>query len=421
MALDGFSERRDVNRIDRTALLVAAIGATVAGCGPGHAGSIRPTVADSAGVEVVTTDPLKSGQQCTVGGAPFFAVGDALGDERYEFYNVRGMARLSDGGVAIIDRRDQRLRIFSESGEFVRAMGGRGEGPGEFRNPLGLWVLPGDTVWVGDYRPQRFLVFTADGDFVRPVTLDPFYANPSRGGGVLSNGFSVNVREEGGGYDYRTPTDVVVEAHGPDGALQGTLAVLAGAREGPPTGSISLTLEPLFQARPSFDANGATIAIANGTDPEVRLLDEQFNLERVVRWFDPDRDVTRAHVQAWREEYLERRAGNEGMLSEVAEITLSEDRPVADRFPAVSSLVVGRDGRIWVVRYRRPREDTGWLVFEPDGHFLCHLEPVPGLAVYEFGADYLLGARRDSLGVESVVMHELRLPAGTPLETAPGR
>ena len=73
-------------------------------------------------------------------------------------------------------------------------------------------------------------------------------------------------------------------------------------------------------------------------------------------------------------------------------------------------MTVGRDGRIWVRRYPRPRETTGWLVFQPEGDFLCHLDPVPGLQVYEFGTDYILGASRDALDIESVVMYELITP-----------
>ena len=138
-----------------------------------------------------------------------------------------------------------------------------------------------------------------------------------------------------------------------------------------------------------------------------------------MRWLDPERDVTSAHVRAWREEYLESREGAEGMAAEFTELMAGEDRPIADRFPTVSSLAVGRDGRIWVRRYPRPRESGGWMVFEPDGEFLCHLAPVPGLGVYEFGADYLLGTRRDSLDVESVVMFDLH-PPPDPVSELPG-
>ncbi|WP_419935312.1 6-bladed beta-propeller [Candidatus Palauibacter sp.] len=375
---------RSETRLPRV-FLFAAIGVVTPGLRPGEVEAQRAaSVVDSAGVSIITSDPFSSDRRCTVGDEPFFSVGDALGDDRYEFYTLRGMARLSDGSVAVIDRRDQRVRIFSETGEFLRSMGGRGDGPGEFRNPWFLWALPGDTLWVGDYRPQRFNVFSGDGEFIRLVTLDPLYPNPSHGGGVLSNGTWVNLRQD---YeketDFRTPQTLLVEAHGPAGV-----------------------------ASPDVDADGTTIAVTSGRDPEVRILDEQFRLARIIRWFDEDRDVTRADVRAWRDEYVkQQRDRNLGDLAETfrpqTAALLSDERPVADSFPTASSVTVGRDGRIWVRRYPRPREATGWLVFEPEGDFLCHLDPVQGLQVYEFGSDYILGSRRDALDIESVVMYEL--------------
>ncbi len=140
------------------------------------------------------------------------------------------------------------------------------------------------------------------------------------------------------------------------------------------------------------------------------MLDQEFRLRRIIRWLDGDRDVTSADVRAWREDYLARRRGD-GERSPITDLNVSDDRPVADRFPAVSRLVAGRDGRVWVARYPKPRESWDWLVFEADGDFLCHAEPVPGLDTWEVGADYVLGAREDALGVESVVMLPLQLPA----------
>ncbi|WP_420634488.1 6-bladed beta-propeller [Candidatus Palauibacter sp.] len=396
--------------------VLVALGAAASMFNPAEAEAQRTSMVDSAGVSIVTSDPFSSDRRCTVGAEPFFSLGDALGDERYEFYTLRGMARLSDGSVAVIDRRDQRVRVFSESGEFLRSMGGRGEGPGEFRNPWFLWALPGDTLWVGDYRPQRFNVFSPDGEFIRLVTPDPFYLNPSHGGGVLSNGHSINTRDDGRDRDdFRTPRDYVIEAHRADGALVRELMTLPGRRFGRVEEAPNFLLDPLFDGRPSVDANGTTIAVTAGRHPEVRLLDERLRLRRIIRWIDEDREVTRADVRAWREEYVrqqrERDLGNlaETLRPQMAAL-LSDERPVADRFPAASSVRVGRDGRIWVRRYPRPRETTGWLAFEPDGDFFCHLDPVPGLQVYEIGADYILGSRRDELDIESVVMYELIPP-----------
>ena len=394
----------------RTMPALAVVALAIPACGGEPPAVVRTMVVDSAGVVTVTSNPLNSDRRCTAGDEPTFHVGDAASDDRYQFYGVRGVARLSDGSVAIADRGTKSVRIFGSTAEYVRSMGREGEGPGEFRDPLSIWALPGDTLWVGNSRPWYFNVFTAAGEFVRLVRPNPAYANPSRGGGVLSNGSSVNVRVEGEGEDYRTPQDVFVDAHARDGELIGTLMALEGRRFGPPTGPINFVLDPLFEAMPSVDASGATVAVANGRDPEVRLLDDEFWLRRSIRWPDSDRNVTAAHVNAWREDYLERR-GADGARSPVTDLLVSEDRPVADRFPTVSGIVVGRDGRIWVRRYPRPRETTGWLVFEPEGDFLCHFEPVPGLQVYEFGPDYILGSRRDALDIESVVMYELMVPA----------
>lgn len=398
-------------------MLVAALGA-VTWLHPAEAEAQRaPSVVDSAGVRIVTSDPLGSNQRCTVAAEPFFSVGDALGDERYEFYSLRGMARLSDGSVAIVDRRDQRVRIFSEAGDFLRAMGGRGDGPGEFRNPWFMWALPGDTLWVGDYRPQRFHVFSPEGEFVRLVTLDPVYPNPSRGGGVLSSGVSINMREDWETEsDFQTPQTLLVEAHGSDGVFSETRIPLSGRRMGSVESAPRFNFGPLFEAGPDVDARGTTVAVSSGRDPEVRVLDEQLRPTRIIRWLDEDRDVRRADVRAWREDYLRRQRERDlgdyaATLRPQAEALASDERPVADVFPAAASVMVARDGRIWVRRYSRPRETAGWLAFERDGRFLCHLDAVPGLAqVYEFGADYVLGSHRDALDIESVVMYRLVPP-----------
>lgn len=96
-------------------------------------------------------------------------------------------------------------------------------------------------------------------------------------------------------------------------------------------------------------------------------------------------------------------------MAEAHDAMISEDRPVAELFPAISTVMVGRDGRIWVRQYDRPREDRGWLAFEPDGQFLCHLEPLPG-SVREFGSDSVLLLHESELGVQTVQLHRLELP-----------
>ena len=79
----------------------------------------------------------------------------------------------------------------------------------------------------------------------------------------------------------------------------------------------------------------------------------------------------------------------------------------------MSSVMIGRDGRVWVLPYRKPRaEPPRWMAFEPDGDFLCHLDnPHSGLSTYEFGADYWLGIHTGEFGIQRVMMYRLEPPA----------
>lgn len=207
-------------------------------------------VTDSAGIEIVTSDPWTAEARCAIGDGPVLSIGAREGDAPDIFFQVRHAARLSDGSVAVVDGSSREVRVFSETGAHLVSMGGRGEGPGEFRGPWLLWVLPGDTLWAGDYPPWRFNIFSADGIFIRSVTPeDSSLHTLIPPGGVLDGGSSVNVTQAtgGAGDEFATPVNYLVIAHGPDGALLDTLATLPGKRLVSVQGFAGF-VEPLFEA-----------------------------------------------------------------------------------------------------------------------------------------------------------------------------
>ena len=68
---------------------------------------------------------------------------------------VRAVAADSRDNIYILDYVEQEIYVFDAAGEFVRTIGGQGDGPGEFRNALGPAIAPGDTLWVADQRAPR--------------------------------------------------------------------------------------------------------------------------------------------------------------------------------------------------------------------------------------------------------------------------
>ena len=361
---------------------------------------------DSVGMQIVTSDPASSDATCTISEEPVLIIGEDEEDDNQWFTSIRGMGRLSDGSVVAVDRRTAEVRIFDETGRHLRSMGSSGEGPGEFLNPYILWITAGDTLWIGDYRPWRYNAFTAQGQFVRRVSLSPAFLNSSRAGGVLDNGYTVNSRLDWvrlGNFD--APDTLIVEVHNPSGELVGSLARIPNGTSGTFREAPNFRLSPLFQSFAEVDARGSTIVLAHGNEPEVRVLDDEYNLRTIIRWFEPDRKVTSADVRAWRKDYVESQRESPDMQKYV-DVSIRRDRPVADVFPAMSSVVIGRDGRIWIRQYDRPREDRGWLAFGADGEFICHMAQLPG-SVWEFGADYVLLRHRSERGMETIRMHRL--------------
>ena len=361
---------------------------------------------DTAGAVVVTSAPLSSEATCTISEVPTLVIGNNERDDNQWFSVVRGAARLSDGSIVVADRYAAEVRIFDREGRHMRSMGRSGEGPGEFRNPFGVWVTSGDTLWAGDYRPWRYNVFTAEGDFVRQVNLKPVYQNPSRGGGVLDNGFTINARERWGRKpDFSERRSFFVEVHDPSGNRMDDPLKMLGPREGIiRAGPSDLVTRELFGSEPDIDARGSIIALVHGAKPEVLLLDQRLSVNTIIRYDDPGQNVTRAHVRAFRDNLRKRRGRRWG---EYDDAEVSPDRPVADMFPYISSVKIGREGRIWINRSDLPGEERGWLAFEADGRFVCHLAEMPGIT-REFGADYVLLELEE--GAPTVRMHELKLP-----------
>ena len=395
------------------ALLMAGVGGWNAQPAPAQQIEI-----DSTGVRRVTIDPSAADAMCSVGEEPTFSVGDDEDHDELWFSRVLGVARLSDGSVAVADDQSREVRIFDASGSHVRSMGREGEGPGEFDNIWFMWRLPGDTLWVGDFRPWRYHLYTSTGEHVRTVTMDPLYANRSRGGGVLANGVSLNVRyEPARRRDFKTPDSWHVEAHGPDGKLLGTLMTLPGRTFGRVGGDASNFYDsPLFDASSSIDVAGRTVAVANGRDPEVKVLDDELRLRLVVRWDDPGREVTAAHVRSAREA-RRRRAGEAGEERRLGISDLDSDLPAADFFPSVSSVKAGVDGTVWVWRYPRPGVPgrSRVMAFGSDGDLECFLTTnKDDYRILEFGADYVLGVHTTELGVQHVAMYDLVRPAAPP-------
>jgi hypothetical protein len=93
---------------------------------------------------------------------------------------VRQLAPLPEGGVAVLDGMAQEIRVFGPEGEYERALGGLGGGPGELEGAQGLLLGPDSLLRVPEQGNARMSYFHPDSGFVDSHRFH-VYTSSSRG------------------------------------------------------------------------------------------------------------------------------------------------------------------------------------------------------------------------------------------------
>ncbi len=89
------------------------------------------------------------------------------GSGRAAFDRIADMAVSPDGMVYVTDSGNNRVQVFTSTGNYVGQWGGRGKAKGRFKGPGSIAVSDDGTVYVADGGNSRIESFTPDGDFLR--------------------------------------------------------------------------------------------------------------------------------------------------------------------------------------------------------------------------------------------------------------
>ena len=374
-----------------------------------------------------------------------FRVGALSGEDWEQFGNVRMVGFDGAGQLYIFDSIADRIFVVSPNGEFVRAFGRPGDGPGEFRNPDGLAVMRDGRVVIADIGHRAYHLFDADGEFERMVrmpselgTLRLTELLPDPGGRAVFS--TVEGQALGlvlGGSVRTTPhttrpvervmltarvatKDTVAEGWLPDGDPRSwpvgdrrTLDLPSQKVFGPPMlagvlpdGSVAFS-----------DSSAYVVKIARAEEGVWRIL------KRPLRPIP----VTNRVIEAEEQRQLMNASGGGSVLNGVRESPQGSRRRALERieelefFEEVSiirNLKTGWDGEIWVQRHGEdPADRYGPVdVLDMDGRYLgtfpagtIRLQtPVRPVGLAAFGPDGLVAfIERDELDVKTVVVRRL--------------
>ena len=91
-------------------------------------------------------------------------IGGDTEDPDQFFGVINAMVEDADGNLYLLDSQLHDVKIFDADGNFVRAIGREGEGPGEFRRPADLFLMPNGDVGVLQRAPGKIVLMTPEGD-----------------------------------------------------------------------------------------------------------------------------------------------------------------------------------------------------------------------------------------------------------------
>ena len=378
-------------------------------CGqdPQTSGGLVSEARDSAGIRIIENARPADGSRLAwqIGPQPDVSIGVLEGEEPYMLHWVAGATRLPDGRIVVADRSSGELRVFDASGSHMATWGGEGEGPGEFLSLTHVAPWPGDSIAAWYTGRLGIGVFDSDGNFGRSFALG------SSEMAVWLRPRPLAVRETGDILAIKAPEDAdtaVVEIWDGEGALSASLGTHSASE-------VIITTNDEGQKYLSWKVFGRELVtglwgdqvVASPTDRyEIRAFRADGTLARIVRRDHVPRAPTEADRAPWVEEQLSyyREADVPEALREQARQEF-ETTPLAETFPAFTSVMTDAAGNLWVEEFKFPREDRPgvlWTVFDPTGQVLGFVETPEGLEIYEIGEDYILGWTQDELDVESV-------------------
>ena len=366
---------------------------------------------DSAGVAIVENEGAQwsADESWVLADSPHLEIGSTQ-QAGHDLYEVTGAVRMSDGRVAVANSGSSEIRIFSDTGELITAIGGPGDGPGEFRSLNRIFLLPGDSILASDFALDRLSVFSPDGSLVRTAQLAPA---PSGGipapsarladGSLLARpGFSF-----GGGAPSGVHQDTMtLMRYGADGSYLGELGRVPGSEffvfsEGGNT----LGGERVWGTKTHLAAAGNDFIVGRSADYSYEVRGADGALLRIVRALRPARPVTDADVAKLKEPDPDAAPGSEALW---ARVLAAIEYPT--HFPAYAGIVVDDQGHVWIREYVWPEDSAApqqWQIFDPEGRWLGGMSMPAGFTALHIGADEVLGIQLDDMDVEH--LHAYRL------------
>jgi hypothetical protein len=368
-------------------------------------------------------DPLSASGLPALGisGEPVLTLkDDGTPEKQFSGISVR---RMPTGDIVVADQATSAIHLFARDGALRSTLARAGDGPGELRGPV-LITSHADTIFTFGQPPMSpadVNVFIAANGFhsrSRPsaagVNVLTVVDRLSTGELVVRRGSVFRALNAAPELGTLVPDSIVLGLFSSSrGREPGTVVWFAPLirhwmhaypwRSGGPltTGLAPYTLGPKMMVV----ASGDRLWFIDGATGTLRAVDgagQEVSVHSISISPDPyDRPaVDRARAQAL--------AGATREIDSAKAVAMYDPKLLPPMQPLLSGAHAGAAGGLWVRLFDLDeRAAQRFLVVDRDGREIGRATVAAGLSIQHIGSDFVLGVRRDSLGVESVVEHRI--------------
>jgi sugar lactone lactonase YvrE len=317
------------------------------------------------GVRHVTNpiDPMKEAVTSTA--KELWRIGGDTDDENEFFGVVSQLLTDPSGNIYLLDTQLNHVKIFSPQGEFVRAIGREGEGPGEFRAGVSMFFAENGNIAVMQVAPGRIVLLTPDG---KPAGDHPLPTREDGGmlillGGASRGGNLVLAAAANAFADQKFDQIRYLARIGADGKET--------AKYHSETRSIDFanpvlddTVWDTFDRRWLVGSDGRVYACTNYGDYRVQVWNPDGSTNRVI-----EKEYTHQKRTAGEKKTVE------DIMSVFAKQIPNATVKISDFNKDIESIYVRDDGSLWVLTSDGTRglpENTAGVfdVFDADGRFV---------------------------------------------------
>jgi len=356
--------------------------ACILGCGE------APPLPESPTLATWPVDPL-----------PTLVIGGDEDEAASPLFRVAGAAWISEG-LLVVNGSANELRLYSEDGRVLGRIGRQGSGPGEFLAPVMVGRLASDSVVVFDRRNTRLSVICDGREVCSEVRIE--------GNGLVVGVSGAQVVLEHIVFGTPASSGVNRNRHEYFAVTRATqesrlLATYAGQPTQTASEGAGTYMMPVLMTRPPQVAVlPGIVALASGSDPELDLVGFSGTALRTIPLPISVSEISDEEFAAAVAEDIGTGEGWDPLALAAME---AMGRP-EQRAPT-QKLLADRMGLVWVELEETPPDMRKWLVVDPRGTVLAEVLTPGDVSVLEVGEDYILGVRRDAVGVEFVESYSL--------------